>query len=212
VLLELIRQQMMLPAISLLFLAFAWVAEAIRLTHAQLRKPILTWCGCGLLLATLISQLAFPQLLALFQRDATRIFAGEWWRVLSALFFQDGGLIGGLTNILTLFWIGSAVEQVRSRWNWLAVGLAGALIAECAALRWQPVGAGNSVFTCSLAGSLITSGRFSRLPNPSKILRVAAILVAFFLVAAHDLHGVAAMAGIVLGWLIHNGTLQGQNH
>jgi hypothetical protein len=212
VLLERIRQQMMLPAISLLFLAFAWVAEAIRLKHAQLRKPVLTWCGCGLLLSTLIAQLVFPQVLALFQRDATRIFAGEWWRMVSALLFQDGGFVGGLTNIVTLFWIGNAVEQVRSRWNWLAIGFVGALIAECAALRWQPVGAGNSVFTCSLAGSLITSGSFSRSPNPSKILRVAALLVACFLVAAHDLHGVAAMAGIVLGRLIDNRAFHIQNH
>jgi rhomboid protease GluP len=146
----------------------------------------------------------FPNLLVLFQRDATRIFAGEWWRMVSALFFQDGGLIGGLTNIAALFWIGAAVEQVRSRRNWLAIGFAGALIAECAALRWQPVGAGNSVFTCSLAGSLITSGRFSQAPTSSKILRAAAVLVAVLLITAHDLHGIAGVAGIVLGRLIHN--------
>jgi hypothetical protein len=69
-------------------------------------------------------------LLILFRRDATRILAGDWWRIVTALFFQDGGLIGGLTNIATLFWIGNVVEQIRSRNYWLLVAIAGALVAE----------------------------------------------------------------------------------
>jgi hypothetical protein len=176
-----------------LFLAFAWGAEAIRLRNAKLRKPLLTLSVCGFLLATLMAQLLFPQLLLLFRRDTTRIFSGEWWRIASALIFQDGGLIGGLTNIAALFWIGNAVEQVRSRRDWLLIGFAGALIAECYAFRWQPTGAGNSVFTCSLAGSLISAHSFSKASASSRALQVAATLSALFLAAGHDLHGAAAI-------------------
>jgi hypothetical protein len=186
----------------LLFLAFAWGAEAIQLKNTRLRKPILTYSVCGFLLSTLVAQLIFPQLLLLFRRDASRIFAGDWWRIATALIFQDGGLVGGITNIVTLFWIGSVAEQVRSRWAWLFVGFAGALFAECSALWWQPLGAGNSVFTCSLAGSLLPWRPFSGVPALSMVLRVAAILLACSLVISHDLHGTSGVTGIVLGVLL----------
>jgi rhomboid protease GluP len=188
--------------LTMVFLNAAWIAEAICLKDTRWRTPKLTLAACGLLLGCLIAQLSFPGLLAFFQRDTTRILAGEWWRIVSALFFQDGWLIGGLINIVTLFWIGNVVEQVRSRGYWLLVSIVGTLVAECFALRWQPIGAGNSVATCSLAGSLVMDRPFSRVPTVSKVLRAGAIVIAFFLVAAHDVHGVAGMAGILLNVLI----------
>jgi rhomboid protease GluP len=191
-----------LNILTIVFLTAAWVGEAICLKDTKRRTPILTLTACGFLLGCFIAQLLFPGLLIFFERDTTRILAGEWWRIVSALFFQDGWRLGGLTNIVTLFWIGSVVEQVQSRWYWLLVSIAGALVAECFALRWQPVGAGNSVATCSLAGSLILNRSFSHVPTLSKVLRAGAIVVACFLVAAHDLHGVAGMAGILLSLLI----------
>ena len=190
--------------LTMVFLTVSWIAEAICLKGARWRTPSLTLIACGLLLVCLIAQLSFPGLLVLFERDTTRILAGEWWRMGTALFFQDGGLVGGLTNIVTLFWIGNVVEQVRSRWYWLLISIAGALIAECFALRWQPVGAGNSVATCSLAGSLIMNRPFSRVPTVSKVLRAVAILIVLLLVAAHDVHGVAGMTGILLSVLVSN--------
>jgi rhomboid protease GluP len=197
------KRQMEIPTVlTMAFLAAAWIAEAICLKDARWRTPILTLTVCGLLLSCLIAQLSFPGLLIFFERDTTRIVAGERWRIVSALFFQDGWIIGGLTNIVTLFWIGNVVEQVQSRWYWLLVSIAGALAGECFALRWQPVGAGNSVATCSLAGSLIMNRPFSRVPTLSKALRAGAMVVACFLVAARNLHGVAGMAGILLSVLV----------
>jgi hypothetical protein len=147
--------QMDTPIIlTMVFLTSTWISEVICPKGGRWRAPILSLTTCGLLLGCLIAQLSFPELLILFRRDATRILAGDRRRIVTALFFQDGGLIGGLTNIATLFWIGNVVEQVQSRKYWLLVAIAGALVAECFALRWQPVGAGNSVATCSLAGSL----------------------------------------------------------
>jgi hypothetical protein len=187
----------------LLFLVSAWAGAAIHLKNTRRRKPILTMSLCGFLVSSLIAQLLFPQLLRAFRRDATCIFAGEWWRIATALIFQDGWLIGGISNIATLFWIGSAVEQVRSRWNWLVIGFTGALFAECVALWWQPSGAGNSVFTCSLAGSLVSMRPFCGVSLTSWILRFAAMAVACLLVASRDIHGAAGIAGIVLGMLLN---------
>jgi hypothetical protein len=186
----------------LLFMASAWGAQAILKRDTKGRKPILTLSVCVVLASSLIAQLLFPQLLVHFRRDATRIFAGDWWRIATALLFQDGWLLGGLSNIATLFWIGSTVEQVRSRWNWLLIGFSGALLAECVALRWQPSGAGNSVFTCSLAGSLLFMPPYSEVSPASWIPKIAAVGFACFLVINRDLHGVAGIAGIVLGALL----------
>ena len=188
----------------MVFLTVSWIAEAICLQGTRWRTPSLTLTACGLLLFCLVAQLACPWLLIVFERDTTRILAGEWWRIGTALFFQDGWLVGGLTNIVTLFCIGNVVEQVRSRWYWLLISIAGALVAECFALRWEPVGAGNSVATCALAGSLIMNRPFSRVPTVSKVLRAGAILIVLLLVAAHDVHGVAGMTGIFLSVLVSN--------
>ena len=188
----------------MVFLTVSWIAEAICIQGTRWRTPSLTLTACGLLLFCLVAQLACPWLLIVFERDTTRILAGEWWRIGTALFFQDGWLVGGLTNIVTLFCIGNVVEQVRSRWYWLLISIAGALVAECFALRWQPVGAGNSVATCALAGSLIMNRPFSRVPTVSKVLRAGAILIVLLLVAAHDVHGVAGMTGIFLSVLVSN--------
>jgi rhomboid protease GluP len=191
-------------AFTMVFLSFAWVAGAICQKDKKRKTPALTVTVCGLLTICLVAQLRFPQLLILLQRNTAKMVEGEWWRILTALFFQDGWIIGGLTNIVALFFIGSLVEQVRSRRDWLLIGIVGTLVTECVALRWQPIGAGNSIATCSLAGSLIALRPPSQIPARSKILRIVAITSCLVLVAAGDVHGVAGMAGILLGLLTSN--------
>jgi rhomboid protease GluP len=191
-------------AFTMVFLSSAWVSEAICQKDKKRKTPTLTLTVCGLLTICLVVQLRFPLLLILLQRNTAKIVEGEWWRILTALFFQDGWIIGGLTNIVALFFIGSLVEQVRSRRDWLLIGIVGALVTECVALRWQTIGAGNSIATCSLAGSLIALQALSQMPARSKILRVVAITSCLVLVAAGDVHGIAGMAGIFLGLLLLN--------
>jgi rhomboid protease GluP len=191
------------PAVlTLVFLSSAWVGEAICQKDKRRTTPTLTLMACALLTMCLIAQLRFPQLLILLERNTAKIVDGEWWRLITALFFQDGWIIGGLTNIVALFFVGDLVEQIRSRRDWLLISIVGALVAECVALRWQPIGAGNSIATCSLAGSLISFRPPSQMPPRSKILRIFASTSCLVLVATGDVHGVAGMAGILLGVLI----------
>jgi rhomboid protease GluP len=190
---------------TMVFLSSAWVAETICQKDKKRKTPTLTLTVCGLLTICLVAQLRFPHLLILLQRNTAKIVVeGEWWRILTALFLQDGWVIGGLTNIVALFFIGSLVEQVRSRRDWLLISIVGALVTECVALRWQPIGAGNSIATCSLAGSLIALRPLSQTPARSKILRIVAITSCLVLVATGDVHGIAGMVGIFLGLLLSN--------
>jgi rhomboid protease GluP len=185
--------------LTVFFLMSAWIGEIVCVKGVRSRRPKLTLVYCALLLACLLAQLIHPELLTWFQRDSTRVVAGEWWRMVSALFFQDGQFWGGITNVLALYWIGSLVERGRSQSFWLVVSMVGAVAAECVGLKWQPIGAGNSVVTCALAGSLILSRAFAGAPFASKISRCAAVSLAVLLTSGRDVHGIAAVTGIILG-------------
>jgi rhomboid protease GluP len=124
---------------------------------------------------------------------------GEWWRILTAVFFQDGWLVGGLMNIVLLLAIGSLCEQVWSRSDWLMISIAGALIGELLGLRWEPAGAGNSIGTCALAGSLIALRPFRNRSALSRLMRSLAAAICLLLVALGDIHGAAALTGWLVG-------------
>ncbi|TCO59841.1 hypothetical protein EV192_104684 [Actinocrispum wychmicini] len=46
--------------------------------------------------------MARPQLLEQFRRDPAALAAGEWWRVVTPMFFQDGHLLGTVVNLVML--------------------------------------------------------------------------------------------------------------
>ena len=100
-----------MAAILLDIFLICTVAAAGLAPHVLPRRlPVTTLAVCALLSAFLIAQLLEPVLLAALQRDSGKIFAGEWWRLVTALFVQDGWVAGGLFNILSLLVIGSLAE------------------------------------------------------------------------------------------------------
>jgi hypothetical protein len=68
------------------------------------------------------------------------------WRWLTSLLVQDGGVLGTASNLIFL-------------------GLLGAVAGQVAGVFWQPVGAGNSVAVCGLAGLVAWSLRHERMPG-----------------------------------------------
>ena len=94
-----------------------------------------------------------PVLLAL-RRDPAALADGQLWRLLTALLVQDGGVPGTVFNLLGLLrWASrpSAGWAARLGAGYLAGGLTGELVGWAG---WQPIGAGNSVGVCGLAGAL----------------------------------------------------------
>ena len=51
--------------------------------------------------------------------------------------------------------LGIAAEQVFRRWQWLVAYVGAAAVGQIAGYAWQPVGAGNSIAVCGLAGLII---------------------------------------------------------
>ena len=164
---------MEMPIVRIMvFLTVSWIAEAICLKGARWRTPSLTLIACGLLVACLIAQLSFPWLLILFERDNTHIRRSMVAYGECSLF--PGWRAGWGSYERCYFVLDRECCRAGSEpMVWLLISIGGALIAECFALCWQPVGAGNSVATCSLPGSLIMNRPFSRVPTISKVLRAA---------------------------------------
>jgi membrane associated rhomboid family serine protease len=80
----------------------------------------------------------------------------EYWRLLTAGFLHDGVLHIAL-NMLSLWFIGNALEPAIGRWNFLAIYMASLLAGSFGALWFEPlaptVGASTAIF--GVFGALI---------------------------------------------------------
>jgi len=143
-------------------------------------------------------QFFFPSVLTLFERDYMRFLAGDWWRLITPLFVQDGGISGSIFNLVSLLLVGSASEQLWGSQRWLIIWFIGGVLSEIIAFAWQPVGAGNSVANFSLAASVAV---LCLTRNPLRTARIAALLAlgaGVSLLLLNDIHGAAAMLGAVI--------------
>jgi membrane associated rhomboid family serine protease len=142
----------------------------------QLRYPILEWLS-----------------------RAPALVEGQVWRAVTALFVQDGGLAGGVFNLVLLLAIGPLAETRIGARRWAVAYFGGGILAEFLALAWQPHGAGNSIACFALAGALIVTGAARRRGwLPIGLVAVAAA-AAFVLLAVRDIHGLGLLAGAGIG-------------
>jgi membrane associated rhomboid family serine protease len=125
-----------------------------RLAGAGIRRP--PWLTLTVFLCAAVPsclQAAVPAILHDLERTPAGL-TGQWWRSVTSLTVQDGGVLGTLSNLAFLLIIGTIAEQVLTRPRWLALYLVPGLAGEFVAYSWQPTGAGNSVAVCGLSGAL----------------------------------------------------------
>jgi membrane associated rhomboid family serine protease len=120
------------------------------------RFPVVTAVVFAVTATVSVLGLALPSLLATLERAPAGLH-GDWWRTFSAMFVQDGGAAGTLSNLLFLLVMGALAEQFLERWQWLVCYFGAGLAGELAGYAWQPHGAGNSVAVCGLAGALVVA-------------------------------------------------------
>jgi rhomboid protease GluP len=142
-------------------------------------------------------QLAWmPALQTYLERDRAVVNSGQVWGLVTALTVQDGGVAGAVFNLVSLVVIGVVAEYLLGH-RWWFVGFAvPALTAELVALSWQPVGAGNSVGVAGLCGAVVGLVVRRSAASLPAVLWLAPVVV---LVLAHDIHGAAGVAGLVVG-------------
>jgi threonine/homoserine efflux transporter RhtA len=66
----------------------------------------------------------------------------------------------------------------------------------------QPVGAGNSVANFALAGSILVACLLSRPAKRVLFIALATVSVYILLIGLHDIHGVAATAGMLVALVL----------
>ncbi|TVT17046.1 rhomboid family intramembrane serine protease [Amycolatopsis acidiphila] len=174
------------------------------------RRPVVTGVVFAVTAATSIAQLVDHPLLGRFQRDPA-IAHGEWWRLVTASFFQDGWLLGTIFNLFILAVVGLRAERVFGHWRWPVLYFAAALFGNVMSYLWlQPVGAGNSMAVAGLVGALATAVLCSQAPNRFAALAVPALAVVD--TALGDNHGLPALFGMALGWLLLGRGRRGAAH
>jgi rhomboid protease GluP len=164
--------------------------------------PWLSLSVLVLLALALAAQIAMPGLLTLFERDGGAIARGDYYRLSTALWFQDGGPAGGAFNLTMLLVVGASAERLWRWWAWLILYFGVGWAIECLALSWQPVGAGNSIAFCGLAGSLLAPSLTLPWRYGLWAIQAIGLCVAVALAWQRDIHGAAILLGAAAGLLL----------
>lgn len=154
-----------------------------------------------------IAQLVHPPLYDLVVRDAARIDDGQWYRLVTGMFFQDGGAFGLAFNLAGLAVLGTVAERVFGRGRWLVLYFGCGLFGQVMSYLWlNPVGAGNSMCTAGLLGALalVALRPPAGVPVAPRV-RVVAFAVPVLAVVdtlVHDNHGLPALLGLAVAFLL----------
>ncbi|MBF6331228.1 rhomboid family intramembrane serine protease [Nocardia transvalensis] len=170
-------------------------------------RPALTATVFLITTATGVAQLAYPALFDHVRRDPSRIDAGQWWRLLTAMFFQDGWAAGLIFNLMILLVFGAIAERVLGRARWLLMYFGCGLFGQAMSYLWlHSTGAGNSMCVAGLVGALTLTAL--RAPDrfgprrPGKPLLYAVPVLAVVDTVLRDNHGLPVLLGMALGLLL----------
>jgi hypothetical protein len=132
------------------------MAQALARRFGLQQFPVATAVVFVVTAVTSVLGLAVPGVLAALQRTPEGLH-GDWWRTLTSLLVQDGGVLGTVSNLAFLLLLGILAERLVGPGWWLLSYLGAGLAGELAGYAWQPRGAGNSVANCGLAGLLVVA-------------------------------------------------------
>jgi hypothetical protein len=161
--------------------------------------PRMTFFLVGLIAVPTVMQFVFPTILPLLERNRDQIMEGGWWRIVTALMVQDGGISGSFFNLISLFFVGRIGEIIWGGRRLFVLFWLGGICSEAIALFWQPIGAGNSIANFSIAASVIV-WCLARRPRPTMLFIIVLTLGAYIaLFIMRDIHGAAGLIGLGLG-------------
>jgi membrane associated rhomboid family serine protease len=169
------------------------------------RRPVLTGVVFAVTAVAGVVQLLDRPLFDLVRRDGAKIDDGEWWRLVTGMFFQDGWLLGLLFNLVALAVVGTLAERLFGRPSWAFLYFGCGLFGQAMSYLWlQPVGAGNSMCVAGLVGALTVVVLFApsrwhvEVPHRLWLAGFLVPLLAVVDTVAGDNHGLPALLGMAL--------------
>ena len=171
-------------------------AGAIEARARAPRQPYATLVLALLVVIPTTVQFFFAPVLGVFERDAARIAAGQWWRLATSLLVQDGGIGGSVSNLVGLLLVGRVAECEWGSGRCVLLFFFGGVAGNLAGLAWQPVGAGNSVANFALAASVAFVVVLAGRPRIARLPAAIALGADGCLLLLKDIHGAAALVGI----------------
>ena len=175
---------------------------AINPDQAGRRIPYATFLLTLAIAIPTLLQFFFPAILQIFERDYARFLAGDWWRILTPLFVQDGGVSGSIFNVVSLVLVGSVAERFWGSQRWLIIFFAGGILSEIIGFAWQPIGAGNSVANFSLAASIAVLCLAFHGSGGIRVMAILALGAGMILLLIKDIHGAAMLLGVLIALIL----------
>jgi membrane associated rhomboid family serine protease len=174
----------------------------LRATPGPRRFPVVAVVFTVVVGAPSLLQFAWPAIYdALHREPALTLQHGQWWRVLSSVVAQDGGLAAALFNLVVVAFVTALAEWIWGRWRTVVLFLLPSILLNLLALAWNDSGGGSSFASDGLLMSMCGLGLMVSKSVVVRVCSVAAIAIGVVLVAIDDAHGVAILLGAVLGIL-----------
>jgi membrane associated rhomboid family serine protease len=189
---------------SALYAVMLWSAVLAALRMRSLRPLRAPFPAAALTLWLLVAvpsllQFAFPSIYRALHRAPDLITQhGQWWRLLTAVLVQDGGVGGTAFNLAALAVVAIVAERLWGPCPAPAIFAACALAMNVLGVWWNAEGGGNSGATFGLAMSMAGLALL-RGGGSVRVLALPACGAAIALVAIGDGHGVVALFGAALG-------------
>ncbi|MCU1416413.1 MAG: hypothetical protein JWP32_587 [Schumannella sp.] len=186
----------------LIVIASATAGSAVMRARGQsLRWPLMT---IGIAVVTLVlSVLALfdEGMLASLGRNRDALLAGEWWRIVTPLFAQDGGWPGLIFNIVALLVLGGFIEIALGGWMLVVTYFVSGLLTEVVAYTLLPGQgfAGNSIANFGVAGALAVIGVGATSDLRVRVLAIVSLAAGAFLLVTLNLHGAGYAIGALIG-------------
>jgi hypothetical protein len=184
-----------------------FVQVAIRVVPRPLSRLPFPWFGAvatAVIGVPSLLQFAWPAIDSALRRNpAATLDHGQWWRVLTAMLAQDGGVAGAIFNLLVVALVTCTGEWIWGRRRAIALFVVPSIILNLLAIAWGTSGGGSSFASDALLMSVCGLGLVTVRNHVVRICATAAIIVGTALIGIDDAHGVAmligAATGIVLG-------------
>ena len=185
-----------------------WVRQASR--AAQMGAPVVTYAMMAICILMYLATWVFPSLKSSLALVPLFLMSRPWTILTGA--FLHGGLLHIRFNMLSLYWVGRAIEPVLGWWRFLTVYLVSALGGSAFILAWcliQPseilvgtVGASGAVF--GLFGAVFVLQRLGGADTTPILTLLGINLVYGFLASgiSWQAHIGGAVAGVAATWVL----------